>query len=66
MSLKLASAPAQYDPRDQSLMRGALLAEDKANLKVSVAVTFLLMKRPDGTVGRLTVDNTNALSFTPL
>lgn len=64
--MKLAAAPSKYDPRDQAQMRGAIERADALNMKANVAVDFVLLRRPDGTVGKLTVDNANALSFAPL
>lgn len=64
--MKLAAAPKVYDQTDQAQMRRELLTADAENVKKARAVPFILLQRPDGTVGKLTVDNANALSFTPL
>jgi hypothetical protein len=64
--VKLASAPAQYDPADQARLRGALERADADNVKRGVAQPFLLLSKPDGTVGKLTVNSAGALVWTAL
>lgn len=64
--MKLAAAPAVYDAGDQARARAALERADADNLKRGVALPFLLLKKPDGTVGRLCVDNTGAITWTAL
>jgi hypothetical protein len=64
--LKLASVPAQYDAADQARLRGALERADGETLKRGVAQPFLLLSKPDGTVGKLAVDNAGVLSWTAL
>ena len=66
VSLKLSATPRQYDPLDQSKMRSAIEQADKDNLKRGAAVDYLLLSKPDGTVGKLTVDNAGVLSWTAL
>ena len=66
MSLKLPVAPSAYDRGDQSALRGAIERADLQNLKRQEAVDFILLRRTDGTVGKVTADNSNALHFTPL
>jgi hypothetical protein len=64
--VKLAAAPPTYDPGDQSRLRGALERADADNLKRGVAQPYLLLSKPDGTVGKLAVDGAGALSWTAL
>lgn len=64
--MKLAVAPPAYSQADQAQMRGALALADDQNLKRQTAVTFLLMSKPDGTVGRLTVNSSGNLIWTAL
>lgn len=64
--MKLPAAPPLYDPADQSRLRGALERADEQTLKRGVAQPFLLLSRPDGTVGKLTVSNSGVLSWTAL
>jgi hypothetical protein len=64
--MKLAAAPPTYDPGDQSRLRGALEQADAENLKRGIAQPYLLLSKPDGTVGKLTVDGTGAVSWTVL
>lgn len=64
--MKLASAPAQYDPGDQSRLRGALEQADADNLKRGVAQPYLLLAKPDGTVGKLSVNGAGTLTWTAL
>lgn len=64
--MKLPAAPPLYDAADQGRLRGALERADEQTLKRGVAQPFLLLSKPDGTVGRLTVSNTGALSWTAL
>jgi hypothetical protein len=64
--VKLAAPPQDYDARDQAQMRGTLERADQQNLKRGVALPFLLLSKPDGTVGKLTVSNAGVLSWTAL
>ena len=64
--MKLASAPPQYDAGDQARLRGALERADDQNLKRGVAQSFLLLSKPDGTVGKLTVNSSGVLGWAPL
>ncbi len=64
--MKLAAPPPKYDPADQSRLRGVLERADADNLKRGVAQAYLLLSKPDGTVGRLTVDGTGAVIWTAL
>jgi hypothetical protein len=64
--MKLPVPPAGYDVGDQARMRGQVELADSQSLKRMTAEPFILLRRPDGVVGRLTVDNANALHFTPL
>ncbi|HUO23649.1 MAG TPA: hypothetical protein VMU59_14125 [Caulobacteraceae bacterium] len=64
--MKLAAAPARYDAADQARLRGALEQADADNLKRGVALPFVLLAKPDGTVGRLTVDSSGALIWTAI
>lgn len=64
--MKLAAAPAQYDAGDQARLRGALERADDQNLKRGVALPFLLLSKPDGTVGRLAVNSAGVLTWTAL
>ena len=64
--MKLAAAPIQYDPADQARLRGALEQADTQNLKRGAALPYLLLAKPDGTVGKLTVNSSGALAWTAL
>lgn len=64
--MKLSGAPPKYDAGDQARMRGALEQADAQNVKSAVAVTYLLMTKPDGTVGRLTINSSGAPIWTAL
>jgi hypothetical protein len=56
--LKLAKAPEGYSASDQAQLRGQIEREDAQNIKKNTAVPHLLITKPDGTVGRLTIDST--------
>jgi hypothetical protein len=62
----LAAAPAKYDPADQARLRGALERADAENLKRGTAQAFLLLAKPDGTVGKLTVNGSGVVVWTAL
>ncbi len=64
--MRLAAAPARYDPADQARLRGALEQADADNLKRGVALPHLLLTKPDGTVGKLTVNGAGAVIWTAL
>jgi hypothetical protein len=64
--VKLSSAPPLYDPADQVRLRAELERADAQNLKRGVAAPFLLLAKPDGTVGKLTVTSGGALVWTAL
>jgi hypothetical protein len=64
--MKLATAPAKYDSGDQARVRAAVEDADRQNLKRGVAASFLLMTKPDGTVGRLTIDSSGTPIWTAL
>ncbi len=64
--MKLAAAPARYDPADQARLRGALERADAQNLKRGAAQPYLLLSKPDGTVGKVTVDGSGVLVWTAL
>lgn len=64
--MKLAPAPPQYDPADQARVRAEIERADRQNLKRGAAAPFLLLSKPDGTVGKLTVNSSGALSWTAL
>jgi hypothetical protein len=66
MALKLPVASATYSPADQAQMRGAIERADAQNLKRDAALPFVLLSKPDGSVGKLTVDNLGALHWTAL
>lgn len=62
--MQLPGAPDQYDPSDQSQMRGTLEREDKKNLKRTEALSRLLFASPDGTRYYLSVSNAGATVWT--
>jgi hypothetical protein len=64
--MKLATPPAKYDSSDQAQMRGTLEREDANNLKKGSSVPFILMSKPDGTVGRLTINGAGVPIWTAL
>ncbi len=64
--MKLPAAPPSYDPADQSRLRGALERADEQTLKRGMAQPFLLLSKPDGTVGKLTVNSAGVLTWTAL
>ena len=64
--MKLAPAPAAYDPADQARVRAQIERADAQNLKRGVAATYLLLAKADGTVGKLTVNSSGALTWTAL
>ena len=64
--MRLATPPPAYDRDDQAQLRGALERADQQNLKRGTAEPFLLLSRPDGTVGRLSVDRSGAVIWTAL
>ena len=64
--MKLAPAPPQFDPADQARVRAEIERADGRSLKRDVAAPFLLLTKPDGTVGKLTVSNAGVLAWTPL
>ncbi len=64
--MRLAAAPARYDPADQARLRGALEQADADNLKRGVALPFVLLSKPDGTVGKLAVDSSGAVTWTAI
>jgi hypothetical protein len=66
VSLKLPSAPGQYERDDQARMRGAIERADAQTLKRGVAVSYILLSKPDGTVGKLTVNGSGALTWTAI
>ena len=64
--MKLPAAPGQYDAADQARIRAAIEQADAQTVKRSVAVTYLLLSQPDGTVGKLTVNSSVAVIWTAL
>jgi hypothetical protein len=54
--MKLPAAPPAYDQTDQAQMRREMLTADKENLKRQSSETYILMSKPDGTVGKLTIN----------
>jgi hypothetical protein len=64
--MKLAPAPPQYDPADQTRMRAEIERADAQNLKRGVATTYLLLAKSDGAVGKLTVNSSGVLVWTAL
>ena len=66
MSVKLPKAPAAYDPRDQAQLRDAIERADAQNLKRGAATTYILLSKPDGTVGKLTVNGSGVLTWTAI
>lgn len=66
MSLKLPKAPAGYERDDQAQVRGALERADSQNLKRGAAVTYILLSKADGTVGKLTVNGSGVLTWTAI
>jgi len=63
--MKLPAAPTDYDKGDQAAMRGAVERADSLNLKTHVAYEFFLIKRPDGTVRKLTISNSDVVTVSP-
>jgi hypothetical protein len=64
--VNLPTAPAQYSQRDQQDMRRELQRADAENVKRLRDVRLengerLILKSPNGTLYRLTVDNAGAL-----
>jgi hypothetical protein len=66
VSLRLPKPPGQYDRDDQAQVRGALERADAQNLKRGVAVTYILLSKADGTVGKLTVNGSGVLTWTAI
>lgn len=66
MKLKLATPPSAYDRNDQAKMRGAIEDADQQNLKLGVSRDHYLLSKPDGTVGKLTVNSSGVLVWTAL
>lgn len=64
--MKLAPAPPQYDPADQARVRAEIERADAQSLKRGSAAAFLLLSKPDGTVGKLTVTSAGTLTWTAL
>jgi hypothetical protein len=64
--VKLAVAPGAYDRSDQAQMRGALERADQQTIKRGVAEPFLLLSKPDGTVGKLSVNSSGTVIWTAL
>lgn len=64
--MKLSAPPTQYDAADQARVRGDLERADNQNLKRGVAATYLLMTKPDGTVGKLTINSSGVPIWTAL
>lgn len=64
--MKLAPAPPTYDPADQTRVRAEVERADAQNLKRGVAASHILLSKPDGTVGKLTVNDAGVLTWTPL
>lgn len=70
--MNLGSAPFQYSKQDEDQKRSTLQTEDGRNLKrgqdivfsgdASVAHPAVILKRPDGVLRRLVIDNSNNLS----
>ena len=64
--MKIAPAPPIYDPADQARMRAEIERADAQNLKRGVAASYLLLSKPDGTVGKLTVNSSGVLVWTAI
>jgi hypothetical protein len=64
--MKLAPAPPAYDAADQARLRAEIERADAQNLKRGAATTYLLLSKPDGTVGKLTVDGAGVLTWTAI
>ena len=66
--LQLPNAPAQYDQRDQAIMRRALIDADRENAKQDREANLVrpVLTAPNGTRWLLTVDNTGTLGTTAL
>ena len=64
--MKLATPPQAYDPGEQAQLRGQLERADAQNLKTNAAVPHLLITKPDGTVGKLTIDSTGNVTWAAL
>jgi hypothetical protein len=64
--MKLAPAPPIYDAADQARVRAEIERADAQNLKRGVASTYLLLRKADGTVGKLTVNSSGVLTWSAL
>lgn len=64
--MKLAPAPAAYDAADQARMRAEIERADAHNLKRGAATTYILLSKPDGTVGKLTVNSAGVPTWTAI
>lgn len=64
--MKLAPAPPVYDPADQARVRAEIERADGQNLKRGVAAAYILLSKPDGTVGKLTVNGSGVLTWTAI
>lgn len=64
--MKLPTPPFEYDRNDQSRMRGELEVADGQNIKRQSSVTYLLMSKADGTVGKLTINSSGTPIWTAL
>lgn len=64
--MKLAPAPLQYNSSDQARVRAELERADARNLKRDQATSHILLSKPDGTVGKLTVNSAGVLTWTAI
>lgn len=67
MALVLPKAPTKYEQKNEQDTRSQIVAEDLKNLKKNSDIdpgsssVGLILKSPNGTRWRLTIDNTGAL-----
>lgn len=64
--MKLAPAPATYEAADQARVRAEIERADAQNIKRGQAVTYVLLSKADGTVGKLTVSSSGVLTWTAI
>lgn len=67
MALVLPKAPVKYEQKNEQDTRSQIVAEDLKNLKKNADIdpgsssVGLILRSPNGTRWRLTIDNTGAL-----
>lgn len=64
--MKTSPPRQQYDQADEARFRRDVELADAQNLKRSAAVTYILMSKPDGTVGKLTINSSGSPIWTAL